>query len=132
MRCNCHNSLTDITDIFNEQREKQVTRRTIKHYLHKHGLETELQEGSDDRINRLQHVLWCKEKRRWPGHRRLLMSLVVVDNHVYTWRKWVKRLPIQPCVTYSEENLKVMIWDYICWHGVGTVKYRCTHEQRNS
>lgn len=90
-------SLKDITDQFNENRERLVSKRTVQLHLHKNGFVRRVAKTKlvIREVNRKKRLSWCREKRKltvgnyW---RKVIFSdeskIVVGQNsRVYIWRK---------------------------------------------
>ena len=79
-------------------------------------------------VNRKKRLSWCLEKRRWlvNGNWDKVIfsdeSQIVIGNinRIYIWQK--RGEGYRPDLVPSKANRKfqVMIWDCICWNGVGT------------
>lgn len=134
VKVNRRDSLTDITNKFNQGRVRAVSRRTVQHHLHKHGFKRRVHRKKVvvSAVNRKRRLSWCREKRRWEVNGRWDKvifsdeSQVVVgsDNRVYVWRKRGEgyRPDLVSSVPSAKKKVfKVMIWGCICWSGVGTL-----------
>lgn len=125
-------SLKDITDQFNENRERPVSKRTVQLHLHKNGFVRRVAKKKlvIREVNRKKRLSWCREKRKltvgnyW---RKVIFSdeskIVVGQNsRVYIWRKrgegW---RPDLVEARRAKPSYEVMIWGCISWHGVGTI-----------
>ncbi|XP_062600651.1 uncharacterized protein LOC134262292 [Saccostrea cucullata] len=90
-------SLQDITDKFNENKERPISKRTVQLHLHKHGFVRRVAKKKlvIREVNRRKRLSWCREKRKvtvdnfW---RKVIFSdkskiVVGQDSRVYIWRK---------------------------------------------
>ena len=86
VKSNRRNTLSDITATFNENRDNNVSKRTVQRHLHKNGYHRRVMRKKlvIKQVNRTKRVQWCKERR----------------NSVQQWEK----------VIFSDES-KVVIGD---------------------
>lgn len=132
---NRRDSLTDITNKFNDQRPRPVCKRTVQNHLAKHGFSKRVirKKVVVRKENRSKRLSWCWEKRRWPvigRWNRVIFSdgsqvVIGEDKRILIWRKKGEGyrpdlLPRRPAGDKSKV-LKVMVWGCVCWQGVGTL-----------
>ena len=132
VKTNRRESLQDITDRFNENRQQPISKRTVQLHQHKNGFVRRVAKKKVviREVNRKKRLSWCREKRKlsvdnyW---KKIIFSdeskiVVGQDSRIYIWRKrgegWrpdlVEARRAKPCFA-------VMIWGCITWHGVGTI-----------
>ena len=81
------------------------------------------------KANQKKRVKWCKERRHrtvdnyWE---KVIFSdesqiVLCTNNRVYIWQKNDKKYNIHFICSRSEQKISLMIWECICYDGVGTL-----------
>lgn len=123
--------LKDVTTRFNENRETQVSKRTVQRSLYQEGYNRRVvkKKVRIREVNRKKRVKWAREKLHWRIEGqwdRVIFSdesQVVVgnNNRIYIWRK-KDEAESRDCVCPpAQRRLSVMIWGCISHYGVGTI-----------
>ena len=65
VKTNRRESLQDITDMFNENRQQPMSKRTVQLYIHKNGFVRRVARNKVviREVNRKKRLSWCREKR---------------------------------------------------------------------
>jgi len=125
--------LSDLTNTFNQSRNRSVSRRTVQRVLFQSGYHRWVIR----KVIRIKHqnkrnrVAWCRGKRFLPvtGYwNKVIFSDeskvdIGTDNRLYVWRRageeWMPQCTAPP----PRKKFGVMIWGCLTFNGVGTLAF---------
>ena len=124
-------TLDDITNNFNEGKDRTFSRKTVMRKLHEEGFQRravrKLMVVRD--VNRKKRVRWCKERKNWTVDnewKKIIFSdesqiIIGTNNRVYIWRKNSEMNSPHLVCPPSQRKVTLMVWGCMCINGVGTL-----------
>jgi hypothetical protein len=123
--------LSEITAKFNENRNVEVSKKTVKRRLKEHGISRGVYRKKVivKTVNIKKRLSWCREKRWWIVNfqwSKVIFSdecqICVGENkHVYVWRKTGEGWRTDLVRKQNGCKRRLMVWGCLCFDGVGTL-----------
>lgn len=130
VKANRKTPLADVTDNFNNNENRNVSKKTMWRFLEnqKYRLCVCMKKIRISPVNRQRRVAWCRAKSTWTNNdwKRVIFSdesqiVIGSDNKVYNWRKSDEAFRPECISPVKHKKLTVMVWGCITYHGVGTL-----------